>query len=131
MMPLKPEVRKNIFNKLKASLKKQCPPMVCAKDTPDSYEIIGNKPVPYGSTKKMIPGMYFSSTVARKDFVSFYFLPAYSGKKDFVRIAPTVMKCLKGKTCFNFKKEEQVVEKELDALLKKGLEVWKKQGYVK
>ena len=130
-MALKPEVRNNIFNKLRASLKKQRPPMVCAKDTPDSYEIIGNKPVPYGSTKKMIPGMYFSSTVARKDMVSFYFLPAYFGKKEFVRIAPTVMKYLKGKSCFNFKKEEQVVEKEMDALLDKGAQIWKKLGYMK
>jgi len=130
-MPLKSEVRKSIFNKLRTSLEKQCPPMVCAKDTPDSYEIIGNIPVPYGSTKKIIPGMYFSSTVARKDMVSFYFLPAYFEKKEFARIAPTVMKYLKGKSCFNFRKEEQVVERELDSLLKKGLEVWKKQGYVK
>ncbi|MBI4429354.1 MAG: hypothetical protein HY562_09580 [Ignavibacteriales bacterium] len=130
-MVLKPDVRKDIFNKLKASLKKQCPPMVRAKDTADTYEIIGNTPVPYGSTKKMIPGMFFSSVVARKNMMSFYFMPAYYDRKGFNNIAPTAMKCLKGKTCFNFKKEEQVVEKELDALLSKGVGIWKKQGYVK
>ncbi|MBI4427858.1 MAG: hypothetical protein HY562_01940 [Ignavibacteriales bacterium] len=130
-MPLKPDIRKNIFNKLKASLKKQCPPMVKAKDTSETFEIIGNKPVPYGSTKKTIPGMYFSSTVARKDMVSFYFLPAYFNRKGFDRVAPTAMKCLKGKSCFNFKKEEQVIEEELDALLSLGVEMWKKQGYMK
>ncbi|MBI3005818.1 MAG: hypothetical protein HYY49_10450 [Ignavibacteriales bacterium] len=130
-MPLKPQVRKNIFTKLKAALAKQCPPMVKAKDTSDTFEIIGNKAVPYGSTKKAVPGMYFSSVVARKDMVSFYFMPAYDDRKGFNNIAPTAMKCLKGRTCFNFKKEEQVVEKELDALLSEGAEIWKKQGYVK
>ena len=130
-MPLSPATRKNIFNKLKTALKKQSPPMVISKNTADTYEIIGNKSVPYGSKKIIVSGMYFSSTVARKDKVSFYFLPAYFGKKEFARIAPTVMKYLKGKSCFNFKKEEQVVGKELDALLKKGVAIWKKQGYVK
>ena len=130
-MPLSPATRKNIFNKLKTALKKQSPPMVISKNTADTYEIIGNKSVPYGSKKIIVSGMYFSSTVARKDKVSFYFLPAYFGKKEFARIAPTVMKYLKGKSCFNFKKEEQVVEKELDALLKRGAEIWRKQGYMK
>jgi hypothetical protein len=41
------------------------------------------------------------------------------------------MKRLKGKSCFNFKTEEEIVEKELHALLKKGLQSWKKQGYLK
>lgn len=130
-MPLKPEVRQNIFTVLKEALARQCPPMVCAKDTAMAYEIIGNKPVPYGSTKKMVPGMYFSSVVARKDMVSFYFFPLYSHERNFRNLAPTLMKCLKGKSCFNFKKEEEVVEKELNALLKKGIQSWKQQGYMR
>ena len=130
-MPLSPATRNNIFKKLKSSLKKQCPPMVVSKNTVNNYEIMGNKPVPYGSTKKIIPGMYFSSTVARKDMVSFYLFPVYDKQKEFVDIAPTAMKCLKGKTCFNFKKEEQVIDKELDALLDKGARIWKKLGYMK
>lgn len=105
--------------------------MVCSKDTADTYEIIGNKSVPYGSKKTMVPGMYFSSAVARKEMVSFYLFPIYSQPKEFTKIAPTVMKYLKGKTCFNFKKEEQVVEKELDELLKRGAQIWKNLGYMK
>ena len=130
-MPLKPEVRKNVFDKLKAALKRQCPPMVCTKESDNVCEAIGNKPVPYGSTKKIVPGMYFASTVARKDMVSFYLFPLYYREKEFAGLAPTAMKCLKGKTCFNFKKEEQVIEKEIDALLAKGVALWKKSGYMK
>ncbi len=130
-MPLSPETRKNIFNKLKAALEKQCPPMVVSKNTADAFEIMGNKRVPYGSKKKIVPGMYLSSTVARKDMVSFYLFPVYYNQKEFRDIAPTAMKCLKGKTCFNFKKEEQVIDKELDALLDKGAQIWKKLGYMK
>lgn len=130
-MPLSPEVQKTIFDVLKASLEKYSPPMIVSKNGKDVFELIGNKPVPYGSKKTIVPGMYFSSAVARKDMVSFYFFPLYYQGKDYENIIPTMVKCLKGKTCFNFKKPEQIIAKELDALLKKGVEAWKKSGYMK
>jgi hypothetical protein len=130
-MPLTDETRNNIFNKIKKALAKCSPPMVLDKESDSAFSIIGNKPVPYGYKKEIIPGMHFSSVVTRKDMVSFYFFPCYGHSDDFSKIAPTLIKSLKGKTCFNFKKEEQVDEKELAALLKKGVEVWKKSGYMK
>lgn len=130
-MALKPEIRKAIFGKLKDSLSKQCPPMVCSKNTASCFEIIGNTPVPYGSTKKIVPGMYFASAVAHKDMVSLHFMPIYYHRKDFVDVAPTLFKSLKGKACFNFKKVEQIDEKELDAMLKRGTQAWKKLGCMK
>ena len=130
-MPLTEETRKEIFESIKTVLKKQCPPMVASKDKEGVYELMGNKPVPYGSKKTIVPGMYFCSVVARKDMISFYFFPIYYHVKDFIGLIPTMAKCLKGKTCFNIKKPEQVNAKELNALLKKGVEAWKKLGYMK
>jgi hypothetical protein len=130
-MPITPEIQYRIFEQLKSCLEACCPPMVQVKNTADSYEIMGNKPVPYGSDKKIIPGMYFASIVARKDMVSFYFFPMYTHGAEFSKLAPTAYKCLRGKTCFNFKKPEQVIEKEIIALLKKGMQVWKREGYMK
>ena len=105
--------------------------MVCLKNTSNTFEIIGNKPVPYGSTKRIVPGMYFASAVARRDMVSFHFMPIYYNKKAYVDVAPTLLKSLKGKACFNFRKPEQIERKELDALLRKGKKVWKKLGYMR
>jgi hypothetical protein len=130
-MPITPETRKAIFGRLSASLKKLSPPMVCSKDTAKCVELIGNTPVPYGSTKKIIPGMYFASVVARKDVVSFYFMPIYYHEKDFADIAPGLMKRLKGKTCFQFTTLEQIDEKEVSVMLKRGTQAWRKLGYVK
>jgi hypothetical protein len=130
-MALKPQIRKAIFDKLKASLNKQCPPMVCSKDTADCCDIIGNIPHPYGSTKKIVPGMYFASAVSHKNMVSFHFMPIYYHEKDYVGVAPTLLKSLKGKACFNFKKVEEIDENELDAMLEKGAQAWKKLGYMK
>lgn len=130
-MPITTETRNAIFTRLKKALDKCSPPMV-GKENPAEMtcELIGNKPVPYGHDKKIIPGMYFASVAQRKDSVAFYFFPAYmnAGMKE---VAPSLYKCLKGKTCFHFKKEEEVNEKELNALLKSGLAAWKKAGYMK
>lgn len=130
-MPLTDESRNEIFNKIKSSLQKCTPPMAISKDKAGTvYELIGNKPVPYGSKKVIVPGMYFSSVVSRKDMVSFYFFPIYV-RDEFSDSIPTMIKYLKGKSCFNFKKPEQVVTKELDTMLKKGIAAWKKLGYMK
>ena len=94
------------------------------------YQIMGNKAVPYGYDKKIIPGMFFAAIANRKDSVTFHFFPCYMNP-GFKELAPSLFKCLKGKTCFHFKKEEQVNEKELNALLKKGVAAWKKAGYMK
>src|SRR4051794_7552768 len=111
-MRLTTESRAEIFQKVKEGLQKQSPPMVVSKDTENVFELMGNKAVPYGSKKKMVPGMYFCSVVARKDMISFYFFPLYLHEKDFKDLIPLMMKCLKGKTCFNFKKPEQINDKE-------------------
>src|SRR3979409_2384106 len=106
-MPITPADKKIIFDKLKSALEKQAPPMVACKNKEHVFELMGNKPVPYGSKKTIVPGMYFSSVVSRKDSVSFYFFPIYYHTKDFIDLIPTMAKCLKGKTCFNIKKPEQ------------------------
>ncbi|MEO8086559.1 MAG: DUF1801 domain-containing protein [Bacteroidota bacterium] len=129
-MPLTPESKAEIISKLRKALEKCTPPMVISKLSKDGMELIGNKPVPYGYKKEIVPGMYFSSFVARKDMVSFYFFPMYMNDQ-FNELIPDFKKTLKGKTCFNIKKPEQVNEKELAALLKKGVSAWKKMGYMK
>jgi hypothetical protein len=120
-MSLSQETRNEIFAKIKMALQKHAPPMVVAKDKEDVFELIGNKPMPYGSKKELVPGIYFCSAVSRKDMVSFYFFPIYFETAGFLELIPNLKKCLKGKTCFNIKKADQVHEKELNALLKKGV----------
>lgn len=106
--------------------------MVSKIDTKkQAIELMGNKPVPYGYDKKIVPGMYFASVAQRKDSVVFYFFPAYYKTDEIKKMAPTLIKCLKGKTCFHFKKEEHVNQKELAALLKHGVKAWIEAGYMK
>ena len=130
-MPLSDESRKIIFEKLRKNLESCCPPMVLKSSSDKGCEVIGNKAVPYGYKKEIIPGMFFAAAVPRDGMVSFYFFPCYTSPGTFNKIAPVLFKTLKGKTCFNLKKEEQVIDKELSALLKEGILAWKKAGYMK
>jgi len=130
-MAITEETRIQIFNKLKENLEKITPPMVVNSDILNSsYEIIGNKPVPYGYKKKLVPGMFFASIAQRKDSVTFHFFPSYMDA-TLNEVAPSLYKCLKGKTCFHFTREDQVNEKELTSLIEKGMLAWKKFGYMK
>jgi hypothetical protein len=129
-MPITEETRHIIYNKLKFTLETFCPPFVPKESsTQNSYELIGNKPVPYGYNKKIVPGMFFASIIHRKDSVAFHFFPSYYNP-GLREVAPMLYKYLKGKTCFHFNKEEQIDEKELRELLKKGMNAWKELGYL-
>lgn len=130
-MPITEEARILIFNKLKMNLEKFTPPLVVTIDSSNSaYEIIGNKPVPYGYNKKIVPGMFFASINQLKDSVTFHFFPLYMNA-ELNEVAPSLCKYLKGKTCFQFKKVEQVDENELTLLIEKGMISWSKFGYMK
>ena len=124
------ETKKEIVAKLSKVLEKYCPPMVRVSKSENEIQLIGNKKVIYGSKKQLMPGMFFVSVVSNKTMVSFHFFPMYYNEKIYTPLAPNSMKYLKGKTCFNFTKPEQVDEKEMDTLLKKGVEAWIKSGYM-
>jgi len=131
-MPITSQTRTAIFETLSKALGKCAPPMVSELDAKkQTIMLMGNKPVPYGHDKKIVPGMYFASVAQRSDSVAFYFFPIYYKTAEFKKVAPSLIKCLKGKTCFHFKKEDQVNEKELAALLQLGVKAWKAEGYMK
>lgn len=129
-MPISDLARQEIFDKLKQILLKSTPPLVVNTDIPyQNFELIGNKPVPYGSKKVMVPGMFFANILPRKDTITFHFFPCYMAPQ-MLAVAPTLSKHLKGKTCFHFKAPEQIDEIELDNLIKEGLKAWEKTGYM-
>ena len=131
-MPINNEIKQKLFLQLKSVMQKHCPPLVHNKSSNDeAFEVIGNTPTPYGSTKKIVPGMYFASTVIKKDSIVLYFFPTYMNEAAFKPLAPTTWKTLKGKTCFHLKKETDFDEQELNAIFKKGIEAFKKQGWIK
>ena len=130
-MPITTETKESIFSTIKKVLQDHCPPLVEKQDKKETYEVIGNIPAPYRYKKEIIPGMFFAAAVMRKDNVSFYFFCNYIHPEEFQKLAPTAMMHLDGKSCFHFKKEEQAPEKELRAMVKKGITLYKREGWIK
>jgi hypothetical protein len=124
-------MKKEIFNRRQAALERYAPPMKVSKKNGNVFEPIGNKPVPYGSMKIIVPGICSSSVVIRKDKVSFCFFPIYLYEEEFSAIIPSMIKHLKGKTCVTFSKPEQIVENEPDEILKKGVQALTVSEYMK
>ncbi|MEY2829242.1 MAG: hypothetical protein RIQ33_1100 [Bacteroidota bacterium] len=130
-MAISSETKSQIFESLKKLLLNHCNPLVISKNQHEVFEVIGNIETTYGSKKEIVPGMYFASLAIRTDSVVFYFFPTYMHEASFKPLAPNTWKCLKGKTCFHFKKLEQIDTQEIDALMKMGIQSFKKQGWVK
>ncbi len=129
-MAINDATRLNIYNKLIQELEKISPPMVATYNASQmTCSLIANKPVPYGHDKRIILGMHFASIAQLKDSVAFYFFPSYM-HPTMQEMAPGLYKCLKGKTCFHFRKEEDVNVLEMQKMLDEGMRLWEKYGYI-
>ena len=65
--------------------------------------------------------LYFAGVRIGKAYVSFYLIPVYCCPDLEARISPELRKRMQGKSCFNFKKVDEKLFKELGKLTKAGL----------
>ncbi|HSO13286.1 MAG TPA: hypothetical protein VLT51_12980 [Anaerolineales bacterium] len=110
-----------VFEQLKNILRPFASKLMVKADTTDNYYLEG----PY--SEKWKKELYFASTHIRKNYVSFYLMPVYMYPDLLKNISPELKKHMQGKSCFNFKKFESELFKELAALAKKGYEQFKKE----
>jgi hypothetical protein len=90
-------------------------------------EYSGTIPVVQG--KQKVDGHYFASIQEKPKDVRFYFFPIYTHAQDFQLSSP-VKKCLKGKSCFHLKNLEEKEINEIREMIRKGLELYKKDGLI-
>jgi hypothetical protein len=113
-----------VFTQLRGILKPFEKHLVVRTDEPDNYYL--NTPQ-IGPNKQPICFAFLS---ARKNYVSFHLMPVY-GCPDLVEaMSPELKVRMQGKACFNFKKADATLFKELKALTKKGFERFTKAGYI-
>ena len=135
-MPAKAAVAKiaksDIYDQLEALLKKYAPPFaVCPPGK------VGKKRT-YGlwSQKAAViagreyPALYFATVIEQKGYVGFYYMPVYMSPKMQAKVAPRLMKMLKGKCCFHLKTIDAELLGEVEAALDLGVECFKKNGWM-
>ena len=109
-----------VFEQLKAILKPYEKKRTLKVDTNETYYLDG----PY--SEKWKKQLFFASAQIKKNYVSFYLMPVYMFPDLLNDISPALKKHMQGKSCFNFKRIEPALFKELAELTHKSVERVKK-----
>ncbi|MEL6919396.1 MAG: hypothetical protein AAFO77_00010 [Pseudomonadota bacterium] len=70
----------------------------------------------------------FGGVEIKKAYVSAHLMPVYAHPDLLDRISPELKKRMQGKSCFNFKKMDEALFAELEALIAAGLERFRQDG---
>ena len=105
-----------VFEGLKNILKPFEPNLTVTADTPRGYSLDG----PY--SEKWQKQLFFGAARIQKNYVSFYLMPVYMFPDLLKDISPELKKRMQGKSCFNFRKVEPDLFKELAELTHKSIE---------
>jgi hypothetical protein len=100
---------------------------VIHEDKPGNYGIYYNKEVEMFGKK--YPELMLASLLIQKGYVGFYFFPIYVDEGLKKKLAPELLKCLKGKTCFYLKKNDPQLLKQAGQALRTGVEYFKSRGW--
>lgn len=111
-----------VFKELKNILKPYSNNLTVKTDTSDTYYLDG----PY--SEKWKKELFFGSAQIKKNYVSFYLMPVYMYPELLNDISPELKKHMQGKSCFNFKRVEPGLFKELEELTCKGVDRFRKEN---
>jgi hypothetical protein len=111
-----------VFEELKKILNPYAGKLTVTADTSSVYSLDG----PYSEKWKKV--IYFGGAQVKKNYVSFYLMPVYMYPELLKDISPELKKHMQGKSCFNFKKVEPSLFKELETLTFEGAEKFKKEN---
>ena len=105
-----------VFEQLRSILKPFESGLTVTADTSNAYSLDG----PY--SEKWKKQLFFGSAQMKKNYVSFYLMPVYMFPELLEDVSPGLKKHMQGKSCFNFKKVEPDLFKELDELTHQSIE---------
>lgn len=103
-----------IFDQLRAIMLRAAPGFVVAKDSPGMLELRTQAIDP--KTKE--PG-WFGTVTTKKSYVAVHLMPLYTAPDLASDCSPELAKRRQGKTCFNFKRVDEALFAELEALIRR------------
>ncbi len=111
-----------VFEQLKNILKPYEPKLTVTANTNNAYSLDG----PYSEKWKKV--IFFGAAQVKKNYVSFYLMPVYMYPELLRDISPELKKRMQGKSCFNFRKVEPDLFRELKDLTRKGVDKFKQEN---
>lgn len=112
------------FARLRQILVKHGPGMTVLADKPGDYALATKATAPNGKP------MWFGAAMAKKSAVTFHVVPLYYNETLKATLSPELLKRMQGKTCFNFQRPDEALFAELDALVARGREQWRRLGFL-
>ncbi len=125
----------NVYLGVEKLLKEHARPfrtdVACRSGGKRSFQLTVPKPV-------AIPGAYggkpvdlmMASVILQKDFVGFYLMCIYMNDEVKTKLSPSLLKLLKGKTCFHVKKLDTGLRKDIAAALELGTKSYMARGWI-
>ncbi|HET9912778.1 MAG TPA: hypothetical protein VFQ13_12860 [Anaerolineales bacterium] len=111
----------SVFEELKTILEPYARELDLKVDTSEAYSIDGSY------SEKWRKQLFFGAAQVKKNYVSFHLMPVYMYPELLKDISPELKKRMQGKSCFNFKKIEPDLFKELAGLTLKGAQKFKEE----
>ncbi len=74
--------------------------------------------------------VYFAGLAIRKDYVGFYYMPVYTDPDIKAIFHPSLIKLLKGKSCFHIKRLDDVLLQQISDALAAGFKLYKQHGWI-
>jgi len=112
------------FRELRKILKSYEKKLILVHDTDTNY---------YLDTHHLLKGKYrlcFGAVKSGKAYVSFNLMPIYAHAALMEGMSPELKRHMQGKACFNFKKPDLKLFKELAAVTKKGFALFQDKKFL-
>ena len=118
-----------IFSTLKPILKKYEKNLVVKADTEEKY-FLYTPTLPDGKLVYKNDTVYFGGVEIKKNYISFHLFAVYMFPELLDNISPELKKRMQGKSCFNFKKEDDKLFAELKELTESCFKKYKSEKYL-
>ncbi len=113
----------DVFRHLRAILKPYEPAMEVISDTATDFGLQTH----WRRHKDGYPG-YFAGVRVGKRYVSYHLMPLYAFPDLLNDLSPELRMRMQGKSCFNFTRSDDGLFEELDALTRRGYEMFEANG---
>jgi len=107
-----------VFAELRKIMHRSGKKLSVVHDNPDNYYVNGF------FSEKFKKEIMFGAVQIKKNYVSYHLFPLYMYEEMKKELTPDLKKRMQGKTCFNFKKIDRGLFKQLSALTEKGYKLF-------
>jgi len=98
-----------------------------AKEKKPGLHLLGKREVSIAGRKPQ--PTYIVGIIQQKNSVGFYHMPVYSHPLKF-KLSATLQQALKGKSCFHVKEATPEILSEVEGLIRDGIALYRKEGWI-